>query len=433
MTDAVIRAEGIGKRYRIGARRASCGSLREAVVSAARRIATAPFRAVARLSGRPSGEDELIWALKDVSFEVRRGEVVGVIGPNGAGKTTLLKVLSRITEPTEGRAEIRGRVGSLLEVGTGFHPELTGRENVYLNGAILGMKRREIRAKFDEIVAFAEIDRFIDTPVKRYSAGMHTRLAFAVAAHLEPEILLVDEVLAVGDAAFQKKCLGKMGDVAKEGRTVLFVSHNMAAITSLCEKALLVETGHIVRSGAAYEVVHAYVQSSLSARVPTSLEDRKDRGGDGSIRITALSIANADSDGPIRCTSRLKVTIGYRGAHILKPPPQFLVGIYDYRGTGVFLLDSDAGSGLPQDIPSEGHITCITDPINLTPGPCFVNVAILKSGGLVDHLTDAGHLDVEEEDVYGSGKMPPRSWMLCTLPHRWYFDEGGQGNARHTN
>ncbi|MHC4198716.1 MAG: ABC transporter ATP-binding protein [Planctomycetota bacterium] len=300
MSDAVIRAEGIGKRYRIGARRASHGSLREAVVSAARRIATAPFRAAARLSGRPSSEDDLIWALKGVSFEVGRGEVMGVIGPNGAGKTTLLKVLSRITEPTEGTAEIRGRVGSLLEVGTGFHPELTGRENIYLNGAILGMKRREIRAKFDEIVSFAEIDRFIDTPIKRYSAGMYTRLAFAVAAHLEPEILLVDEVLAVGDAAFQKKCLGKMGDVAKEGRTVLFVSHNMGAVRGLCGRAILLEGGKIARLGPAHEIITRY------------LSEETETGGIGTevwqnpapwdpkveVMLRGVSLAGNGQDGP---------------------------------------------------------------------------------------------------------------------------------------
>ena len=204
-----------------------------------------------------------IWALKDVSFDINRGEVVGIIGRNGAGKSTLLKILSEITEPTEGRVEIHGRVGSLLEVGTGFHPELTGRENVYLNGAILGMKRAEIERKFDEIVAFAEVEKFIDTPVKHYSSGMYLRLAFAVAAHLEPEILIVDEVLAVGDAAFQKKCLGKMAGVAKEGRTVLFVSHNMPAITRLCERAILLDEGRLLQDGVSHQVVKAYLNAGL--------------------------------------------------------------------------------------------------------------------------------------------------------------------------
>ena len=249
MGDIALRVEDLSKQYRIGGSREAYKTLRDtftdAVVSA--------FRRAGRLvRGRGVGaaeRGETFWALKDVSFEIKRGEVVGIIGCNGAGKSTLLKILGRITEPTGGYADIYGRVGSLLEVGTGFHPELTGRENIYLNGAILGMKRVEIGRKFDEIVAFAEIERFIDTPVKHYSSGMYMRLAFAVAAHLEPEILLVDEVLAVGDARFQKKCLNKMQDVGQQGRTVLFVSHNMQAITRLCQRAILLEGGTMVQDG----------------------------------------------------------------------------------------------------------------------------------------------------------------------------------------
>ncbi|MHB1317410.1 MAG: ABC transporter ATP-binding protein [Anaerolineae bacterium] len=248
MSDVAITVENLGKEYRIGTRERH-DTLRDAVAGAFRR-SRAPASA-ASASGRSDVETlrrsdgEAFWALKDVSFTVRRGEVVGVIGRNGAGKSTLLKILSRITEPTTGRAVIHGRVGSLLEVGTGFHPELTGRENIYLNGAILGMRRTEIDRRFDEIVAFSEIERFLDTPVKRYSSGMYVRLAFAVAAHLDPEVLIVDEVLAVGDAAFQKKCLGKMGDVAGEGRTVLFVSHNMAAVQNLCQRTMVLRDGEV--------------------------------------------------------------------------------------------------------------------------------------------------------------------------------------------
>jgi lipopolysaccharide transport system ATP-binding protein len=255
MSDVAIRAEGLGKRYSIGAKPESYHTLRDAIMN----IAKAPLRMLSKL-GRGS-EKDIIWALKDVSFEVKRGEVVGIIGRNGSGKSTLLKILSRITKPTEGRAEIHGRVGSLLEVGTGFHPELTGRENIFLNGSILGMRQREIKAQFDEIVAFAEVEKFLDTPVKRYSSGMRVRLAFAVAAHLEPEILLVDEVLAVGDAQFQKKCLGKMSDVAKEGRTVLFVSHNMAAIQALCGRGMILHEGKIVGMAGARDAVAVYVDS----------------------------------------------------------------------------------------------------------------------------------------------------------------------------
>jgi len=253
MNDTAILVQNLGKQYYIGKKQENFRTLRDTLAD----TVTAPFRRAAKLlRGQATGAaglDETIWALKEISCEVKRGEVVGIIGPNGAGKSTLLKILSRITEPTAGFVEIHGRVGSLLEVGTGFHQELTGRENIYLNGAILGMRRTEIDNKFDEIVSFAEVERFMDTPVKHYSSGMRLRLGFSVAAHLEPEILLVDEVLAVGDAAFQKKCMGKMGNVAQQGRTVLFVSHNMGAITQLCERVLWLEDGKLKLTGPASE------------------------------------------------------------------------------------------------------------------------------------------------------------------------------------
>ncbi|MDI9569821.1 MAG: ABC transporter ATP-binding protein [Pseudomonadota bacterium] len=260
MSDTVIKAENLGKRYTIGHQRGRGDqtTFREVLVQNARNLWNKSRDLVA---GRPVivGDTlEEVWALKDVSFEIKRGEAVGIIGRNGAGKSTLLKILSRITEPTEGRVTIRGRVASLLEVGTGFHSELTGRENIYLNGTILGMTRTEIKKKFDEIVAFSEVERYLDTPVKRYSSGMYVRLAFAVAAHLEPEILVVDEVLAVGDAEFQKKCLGKMGDVTQEGRTVLFVSHNMGAVSTLCSSAILLNSGRLTRQGTTQQVIDEY-------------------------------------------------------------------------------------------------------------------------------------------------------------------------------
>jgi lipopolysaccharide transport system ATP-binding protein len=288
MTDIAIRVENLGKQYRIGAQQERYKTLRESLVGAV----TGPLRRLrhpqfARFARNP--QSEIIWALKDVSFEVKPGEVVGIIGRNGAGKSTLLKILSRITEPSEGRVELRGRVGSLLEVGTGFHQELTGRENIYLNGAILGMKRAEIERKFDEIVAFAEIDKFIDTPVKRYSSGMYVRLAFAVAAYLEPEILLVDEVLAVGDAAFQKKCLGKMGDVAKQGRTVLFVSHNMAAVQRLCGKCLVLESGRVVENSQTNQAVAMYLQQL------TAIEEHVASGEQNVARVRQLGFYKVGS------------------------------------------------------------------------------------------------------------------------------------------
>jgi lipopolysaccharide transport system ATP-binding protein len=255
MTDLAIQVDNLSKRYRIGAQRQSYNTLRDTLAAAFAKFLNA--KSELRIS-------ESFWALRDVSFEVNRGEVLGIIGRNGAGKSTLLKILSRVTRPTHGRAKINGRVGSLLEVGTGFHPELTGRENIYLNGTILGMTRTEIKQKFEEIVEFAEIDQFIDTPVKRYSSGMYMRLAFAIAAHLEPEILIVDEVLAVGDHAFQQKCLGKMGDVAKEGRTVLFVSHNMACIERLCHSAILLEEGRVKVLGKIPEVIQTYLENTVA-------------------------------------------------------------------------------------------------------------------------------------------------------------------------
>lgn len=262
MGNTVIRVENLGKRYRLG-KRVRYHTLRDTLTEFARRPARW-WKTRGTRTGRQ--DDNTLWALRDLSFEVQRGEVLGIIGRNGAGKSTLLKILSRITEPTTGEAELHGRIGSLLEVGTGFHPELTGRENIFLNGAILGMKRREIVQKFDAIVGFAEIEQFIDTPVKHYSSGMYTRLAFAVAAHLEPEILIVDEVLAVGDAAFQKKCLGKMNEVARDGRTVLFVSHNMTAVQSLCGSALLLEHGTLAKQGPAIEVAQDYFRLANADR-----------------------------------------------------------------------------------------------------------------------------------------------------------------------
>ena len=261
VTEAIVRVEEVSKQYRIGARREAYSTLRETMSRAVR----APVRHFKR---NGLSHAETVWALKGINFEVAPGEILGIIGRNGAGKSTLLKILSRITQPTTGRAELFGRIGSLLEVGTGFHPELTGRENIYLNGAVLGMKRAEIAAKFDEIVAFADIDKFLDTPIKHYSSGMYMRLAFAVAAHLEPEILLVDEVLAVGDAEFQAKCLGKMGAVASEGRTVLFVSHNMAAVQVLCQRILWLEQGVIADEGPTARVVKHYLGSGASALSP---------------------------------------------------------------------------------------------------------------------------------------------------------------------
>lgn len=292
MSDIVISVEGLSKSYLVGHEMAGAAgyqTLRESMTRSVRRLARSALDMTRGNQIIQGDEVEEFWALKDVSFDVKRGEVIGVVGRNGAGKSTLLKILSRITEPTQGRVRIRGRVASLLEVGTGFHPELTGRENIFLNGAILGMTRREIKAKFDEIVDFAEVDRFLDTPVKRYSSGMYVRLAFAVAAHLEPEILVVDEVLAVGDLPFQKKCLGKMQDVAKGGRTVIFVSHQLSALSTLCEKSLLLSQGRLIESGPTTDVLQTYLNQNLTESGQISWPDKAAPGSD-IVRLKAVRV-----------------------------------------------------------------------------------------------------------------------------------------------
>jgi lipopolysaccharide transport system ATP-binding protein len=282
----IIRAERLGKQYRVGRREAAYGTLRDVLAGAF----AAPLRRVRGGAGGAAGRGETVWALKDVSFDVGPGETVGLIGRNGAGKSTLLKILSRITEPTVGRAELYGRIGSLLEVGTGFHPELTGRENVFLNGAVLGMSRAEIERKFDEIVAFSEIERFIDTPVKWYSSGMYLRLAFSVAAHLEPEILVLDEVLSVGDADFQIKCINKMQELRTQGRTLLFVSHDVQAITRLCHRAIYLSGGTVVDDGPAHEVTRAYLSSRLVTAGERTWPDPGGAPGDARARLLAVRV-----------------------------------------------------------------------------------------------------------------------------------------------
>jgi lipopolysaccharide transport system ATP-binding protein len=310
MTDAVIKVSSLGKQYRIGGASKPYKTIRESVTD----LALSPFRKI-KASLTKVDDSDTFWALKDVNFEVNRGEVVGIIGRNGAGKSTLLKILSRITEPTEGQVEIDGRVGSLLEVGTGFHPELTGRENIYLNGAILGMKRTEIARKFDEIVAFAETEKFLDTPVKFYSSGMYTRLAFAVAAHLEPEILIVDEVLAVGDAQFQKKCMGKMGEVAKHGRTVLFVSHNMGALVNLCPRAIWLSSGKLALDGKSSEVVGAYIRSGRQDSGEVTWPDPVTAPGTDKVKILAVRVTSkGETTGDVDISDDVEIQVDFFNA-----------------------------------------------------------------------------------------------------------------------
>ncbi|HZR26888.1 MAG TPA: ABC transporter ATP-binding protein [Vicinamibacterales bacterium] len=369
-----IRIQGIGKEYAIGAQRERYRSLRDAIV----RTAKAPFQ---RLSAVARGKSSVLtertfWALRDVTADIEAGEVVGIIGRNGAGKSTLLKILSRVTEPTCGFADIYGRVGSLLEVGTGFHPELTGRENIYLNGAILGMPRREIDRKFDEIVAFSELERFIDTMVKHYSSGMYMRLAFAVAAHLEPDILLIDEVLAVGDLAFQKKCLGKMQDVGRLGRTVLFVSHNMSAITRLCSRAILLDGGVVVATGSASAVVAEYVFKGLGTR---SERRWADAVAPGDARVRLLAVRAHDPDGVSQDSFDIRRPIGIEITYrVLEPGLHFTpcFDIVNEEGVVLFLSqETPEWQDVPRPVGT--HVATCWIPGNfLAEGTFSVDVAI---------------------------------------------------------
>lgn len=393
MSDFAIRVENLGKEYRIGGAQESYKTLRESLSG----LAMGPVRALQSLAGRGSekrGGDESFWALKDVSFEVKRGEVVGVIGRNGAGKSTLLKVLSRITEPTRGSIRIRGRVGSLLEVGTGFHPELSGRENIFLNGAILGMSRSVIEKRFDEIVDFAEVERFIDTPVKRYSSGMYLRLAFAVAAYLEPEVLVVDEVLAVGDAEFQKKCLGKMGDVAKEGRTVLLVSHNMGAIRGLCQTAVWMNQGTMMMRGAAVEVVDHYLSAVLDKdQSVVSLEDVP-RAGEMGERLRILKI-EFNSGGSILHGEPLTIRIDYQSKSFIHAAA-FGVAFSSLDGSRLMCIDSDLRS-VRHTVPANscGSVEAIVGELHLQPGRYMIDVGARsgESNG-IDYLPSCGQVEV---------------------------------------
>jgi lipopolysaccharide transport system ATP-binding protein len=377
-----IASERLSKRYRIGELQASYGTLRESLVRGAKQLA-----------GRRHGHHyEEIWALRDISFEVPEGQVVGVIGRNGAGKSTLLKLLTRITTPTEGRAEIRGRVGSLLEVGTGFHPELTGRENVFLNGSVLGMKRREILRKFPEIVEFAGVEKFIDTPVKRYSSGMYVRLAFAVAAHLEPEILLVDEVLAVGDTEFQRRCLGRMQDFGASGRTVLFVSHNMQAVARLCERTMLLDEGRIVRDGPSPEVVTHYLQSGQGSGSYREWPDVETAPGNDIARMWWVRVVQ---DGETVDTVDVRRPVGIEIAfRILCPAPPLLPKLKLLNGEGEIVFNAlDTDPRWHDPVPPGEYVSTAWIPGNLLNEGFFtVDVGVVRLGLKLHAQTGAANV-----------------------------------------
>jgi lipopolysaccharide transport system ATP-binding protein len=369
-----VRIEGVGKRYKIGALHPGYATLREMIGDAL----AAPFR---RLRGDDSRRRETIWALRDVDMEVRRGDLVGIIGHNGAGKSTLLKILSRITRPSAGEVEIRGRVGSLLEVGTGFHPDLTGRENIYLNGAILGMRRVEIRKKFDEIVAFSELEKFVETPVKFYSSGMYVRLAFSVAAHLEPEILIMDEVLAVGDAAFQQKCLDKMRDIRLQGRTIFFVSHDLAAVTRLCKRVVLLEGGRVTAEGQPQEVVNRYLNSSWKAGAERVWNEGEDAPGGAVVRLRRVRVCDERGETAsafdVRRPVNIEVTYDVlEEGHALVP----VVELFNEEGAEVFTTH-DAGEEWRRRVRARGRYTsAVRVPGNL-----------LAEGSLIAHVSVMSH------------------------------------------
>jgi len=408
----IIRVQDLSKLYYLGGPSAAYSTFREAIMEVARM----PLRYLRR-----SEQPQALWALKDVSFEVAPGEVVGIIGRNGAGKSTLLKILSRITEPTSGRVELYGRVASLLEVGTGFHAELTGRENIFLNGSILGMSRKEIEAKFDEIVAFAEVDKFIDTPVKRYSSGMYVRLAFAVAAHLEPEILIVDEVLAVGDAAFQKKCLGRMRDVASTGRTVIFVSHNMAAVSSLCTKAMVLWEGAVEYPlGNVEEGVQRYL-TQVHKITKTKLADRTDRKGNGKVRIK--DFVSFDRQGNeleyLATGQEVDFRVYYSCKENNVENVSVAIGISSNSGAFVSMLSNQIAGEPFESICKEGFITCKIKKLPLAPGTYTASLIIRSNEAILDWIQQAVTIIVEPGDFYGTGRMPPQSHAGVLLEQEW--------------
>ncbi len=418
----VIKVENLGKKYIIGHQKQRYDdSLRDTMAHTARGIWQRVRHPLS--PNRESIDLEELWALKDVNFEVQEGERVGIIGANGAGKSTLLKILSRITEPTTGKVRIKGRVSSLLEVGTGFHPELTGRENIFLNGAILGMTRQEVKRKFDEIIAFAELEKFLDTPIKRYSSGMYVRLAFAVAAHLEPEILLVDEVLAVGDMSFQKKCLGKMDEVSKGGRTILFVSHNMTAMSALCDRAILLFAGRIFADGSANDVIDRY-RSESSSLSQVAVSDRSDRNGNGRLRFTQLCFSTDDA---LRTPGQWisgrpgLITLSYTS------PDQgdlknvnVAVTFYNGDGSPLFVCDNRCVNADFPVLPPIGQLTCVIPRMPLAPGKYQVTIWASVSGERADVIRNAGTISVLAGDYYGTGRMTsPSKHGPFLVEHSW--------------
>lgn len=417
MSDVAIRVDGLGKMYHIGAARSNYMTLRDVLIQST----VGPFKkAYDLVRGHASGAASLsktFWALQDVSFEVHRGEVVGIIGRNGAGKSTLLKILSKITEPTTGRAEVFGRVGSLLEVGTGFHPELTGRENIFLNGAILGMRRTEVAQKFDTIVDFSELSEFIDTPVKHYSSGMYTRLAFAVAAHLDTEILLVDEVLAVGDVSFQKKCLGKMGEVAGQGRTVLFVSHNMSVLQTLCERGVLLRKGQLVLNGDIDEAVRDYL-SYLADGAKEPFKDNPERSGTGKVRITSVTALdeNGMPSNQLIAGKPASLVFTYENPSGVRTG-RFGITIFNQMGAAVSHMNMHLAGFEWNDMGAAGEVRCEIPRVPFPVGQYRVAAGITIDREHADLIPNILIFDVVSSTFYASGHTPAAAHCAVMIDH----------------
>lgn len=424
----MIEVRNLSKQYQLGRSPHKFDTFMEFFVRSMRKSWNT-LRGTSLRGYRPSPSGS-IWALKGINFDVQEGDIVGIIGPNGSGKTTLLKIISRITDPTEGYVKLRGRLASLLEVGTGFHPDLTGRENIFLNGAILGMSKAEIQSKFDEIVAFSEISKFLDTPVKRYSSGMYVRLAFAVAAHLEPEILIVDEVLAVGDMAFQKKCLGKMSEVSKAGRTVLFVSHNMAAVENLCRTGIVLRQGKLASCGSAKQAIEYYVHSVFGEGVGTGSPiidlskavNREPKYRPLLKRLELLTSEGRPLNGGLPFGAPLKANMYF----YLEKPMSNLDALLSFRtllGQVVFVANSGFEPNRPtDDLVGEQMFVCEIPSLALIPGEYMIDVALAVGDSLVDCVGDATRLTVVPCDYYGTGRVP--KYGTCVLEHRWHLNQG---------
>jgi lipopolysaccharide transport system ATP-binding protein len=424
MNDAIV-VDKISKKYELGALERDT-MLRERLI----RLLSSPFK-------RRSGSENTLWALKDVSFKIAEGEVVGIIGRNGAGKSTLLKVLSKITYPTSGRMKVTGRVASLLEVGTGFHEELTGRENIFLNGSILGMKKGEVISKLDSIISFAGVERFVDTPIKRYSTGMRLRLGFAVAAHLDPDVLIVDEVLAVGDAGFQKKCLNTMEDMRSGGRTVLFVSHNMAAVENLCTRGIWIDGGRVRQDGPTREVIESYMSTFADAQQAADLSQiQAARRGSGEIRYTAVEFLSGEGQPQslIRCGDRLIMRFHFQAKQsVLRP--SFGFRLFTEMGTLVTETSTWHHSmDIPEIAPGKGYIDLEIDSLNLVPSRYVMSVWLTGDAGHVfDGLEHCVKLEVEDTDVYSSGKNLDSRFGIVYFPQRWRLkDIRSESVARET-